>query len=375
MDAWIRGRRFAAIALLAALAAVAVSACGSSGSSGDAATLLNQTFSGAHKINSGNLSLTLTINPSGSQTLRGPLTVSFGGPFQSRGAGKVPQSNFSISFNALGRSGSLGLVSTGTAGYVTLQGTSYQLPAATFQKLESSFSQAGSSSGQSTLNRLGIQPLQWLQNPKIVGDETVGGADTTHIRAGVNVDAFVNGISTFLQRSSSLGVSGAPRFSGGLSASTKSKIAAEIQNSSVDVWTGKSDKTLRRLLIGLTVPVSGQISTLLGGLRSASIGLNLQYADLNQPQTIAPPTTVHPFTEFVSKVRAIAQQLQAGLGSALTGGGLSGSGSSGSGSGSGSGGSGASGSASSVQNYSQCIQNAGSDVTKMQQCSSLLSGK
>ena len=85
--------------------------------------------------------------PSGSSTLNGPITLSFGGPFQSLGKGKLPKSNFNVSISALGKTGSLGILSTGTTGYVTLQGTSYQLPAATFQKLESSFAALASSPG------------------------------------------------------------------------------------------------------------------------------------------------------------------------------------------------------------------------------------
>src|ERR1039457_7329084 len=124
--------------------AAGLAACGSSssGSGGESAsTLLKQTFTGSHHVNSGNLSLKLTVDPSGSSTLTGPISLSFGGPFQTRGPGKLPAEDFNISVSALGKSGSTGRLSTGTAGYVTLQGTSYRLPAATLPKLGSSFSQ------------------------------------------------------------------------------------------------------------------------------------------------------------------------------------------------------------------------------------------
>ena len=124
------------------LASLGVAACGSASSgSANPNTLLTQTFTGTHKVTSGDLNLTLTIDPSGSSVLSGPITLSFGGPFQTRGAGKLPESNFTVSASALGRGVALGVISTGTAGYVTLQGASYQMPQATFEKLESSFSQ------------------------------------------------------------------------------------------------------------------------------------------------------------------------------------------------------------------------------------------
>jgi hypothetical protein len=362
--------RRTALVTLMTVAAIALAACGSSGSgsSGNPNTLLSQTFSGTHKVTSGNLDLSVTIDPAGSSTLSGPITLSFGGPFQTRGSGKLPASNFTVSASALGRGVSLGIISTGTAGYVTLQGTSYQMPQSTFQKLESSFGQLasspGGSSGSSTLSKLGIQPLHWLTNPTIVGTENVGGAQTTHIHAGVNVSALLTDLNTVLQRASSLGVSSSSALRSGLSASARAKIAAAIKNPSVDVWTGTSDHTIRRLTIALTIPVTGKTSSELGGMTSADINLTMQYADLNQPQTIVAPTSVKPFSQFQAKVAAFVQQLQGAAGSLLGAGSSTGS-SGGSGSSSG-------GSSSSVQKYSQCVQKAAGDVAKMQQCASLL---
>ena len=151
----------------------------------------------------------------------------------------------------------------------------------------------------------------------MVGHESVGGADTTHIRAGVNVAALLADLNTFLQKASSLGVPGTANIPGSISDTTRSRIASEVKNPTVDVWTGNGDKTVRKLSIALTVPVSGQVSTLLGGLRSAQIGLSLQYANLNQPQTIQPPASVRPFSEFTTKLRSFLAGVQA-----TTGGGL-----------------------------------------------------
>jgi hypothetical protein len=98
----------------------------------------------------------------------------------------------------------------------------------------------------------------------------------------------------------------------------------------------------------------------------------MQYANVNQPQTITAPKTLRPYSEFTSKVQSFLQSVQ---GSGLLGGSSSsfGSGSSSSGSGS-SGTSSTSGASSKVQRYSNCITSAGSDVAKMQRCASLLNG-
>jgi hypothetical protein len=362
--------------LVVALASLTLGACGSSSGGGNATTLLKQTFSGSHVVNSGNLIFSLTVNPSGSSTLKGPITLSFGGPFQSLGKGRLPASNFNISISALGKSGSLAILSTGKNGFVTLQGASYQLPAATFQKLESSFAQIGASPGGSSsggLSTLGIDPLHWLVSPAIVGKETVGGAGTTHIRAGVNVAALLGDIDTFLAKASSLGTSGTRNLPKGISPATRTRIAGEVKNPGFEVWTGNGDKTVRKLSIRMTLPVTGQTSTLLGGLRFADIGLILQYADLNQPQSIQAPSTVRPFSEFSAKLRTLLATVQGSIGSG-TGPGTTGStGTAGStGAGATTGATGSSGTTAKVQSYSQCIQAAGQDVARMQRCAALL---
>jgi hypothetical protein len=364
--------------LAIAVASIAIAGCGGSGSTGNAKTLLHQTFTGAHTVNSGDLSFTLSVNPTGSSTLSGPITLSFGGPFQSLGKGKLPESNFSVSISALGKTGTLGILSTGTNGYVTLSGTSYQLPAATFQKLESSFASIASSSGgsssstgSSTLSKLGIDPLQWLQNPSVVGNETVSGTSTTHIHAAVDVAALLGDLNTFLGKAQSLGVSATSKLPTSISPATRQKIAGEVQNPSFDVWTGTGDKTIRKLSINLTVPVSGQISSVLGGLRSAAIGLTIAYSNLNKPQTITAPANVQPYSQFQTKIKSLLSALEA-AGGAATGTSLPGT--TGTTSTSSAASTPSSGSGSSVGAYTQCIQAANGDVTKMQKCAPLLNG-
>jgi hypothetical protein len=352
------------IGTLLALAATCIALAGCGGSSGNAVALLRQTFCGKHTITSGNLNVALTITLSGSRTLKGPLSLSLSGPFQSLGRGKLPKSDLTISLSALGNSTSVGIVSTGTHGYVTLSGASYQLPQSSYHSLESSFSKfatpPGCSGKSGALGNLHIHPLHWLSNPQVVGTENVGGAQTTHVHAGIDVSALLSDLGSVLKKSPALGASG-------LSTSGLSAFASAIHDANFDLWTGSSDKTLRRLSVHLTVPVTGQFSTLLGGLRSAGIGLTMQYSDLNQPQTVNAPTNLQPYSQLHSKlaalVAAIRSQLSGVLSGALT---SSTSGSSGAGT------AGASG-AGNYQAYSQCIQGAGGDVGKMQQCAPLLS--
>ncbi len=340
--------------LAAMLAGLALVGCGSSsrGGSGSgsasAQSLIQQTFSGAHTVSSGVLHFALTLTPAGSSTLTSPVSLGLDGPFQSRGKGNLPASDFTISVAALGRTSSLGLISTGTHGYVTLQGAAYQLPPADFKRLESGFSStAASGTSHSGLAGLGINPQRWLTGPTVVGSADVGGADTTHIRAGVNVGALLADLNGFLARTTAK-----TKLPSSISPATAQKITAAVKNATVDLWTGKADRTLLKLALNLTVPATSRALTLLRGLRTAHISLTVQYADLNQPQTISAPTNVRPYSQLSALLR--------GLTSALQSAGASGQSSS------------SSTPASDGSKYAQCLQQAGRDVRKMQKCASLL---
>jgi hypothetical protein len=357
-----RTLRMGTVLALAAACIVALAGCG--GSSGNAVGLLKETFCGKHKVTSGNLDVALTVTPSGSRTLSGPLSVSLSGPFQSLGSGKLPESDLKVALSGLGSSTSVDIISTGSHGYVTVSGSSYQLPQASYQQLESSFSSfaqpPGCSSKTGVFSQLHIRPLHWLTDPQVVGTETVGGAQTSHIHAGVDVAAFLGDLGTFLKKAPGVGSAG------GLGPATLSAVAGQIQNANVDVWTGTSDKTLRRLSIKLTLAVTGQISALLGGLRSAGIELSMQYGSLNQPQTVTAPTNLQPYSQLQTKLAGLFSTIRNQLSGVVSGGLASGLPP---GSTTGAGGAG------NYQAYSQCIQAAGGDVTKMQKCAPLLSGK
>jgi hypothetical protein len=355
----------------ASVAAVALAACGSSAttsSGASAQTLLRQTFGAGHKVDSGVLDLDLALNPSGSSALSGPVTLSLSGPFQSRGSGRLPASDFTIAVSALGRHGSLGVISTGTSGYVTLEGTGYQLPAADFTRVESGFSGVESSNkSQSGLSGLGIDPVHWLTDPTVVGTESVGGVATTHIHAGVNVAGLLADLSTLLQKTTASTASSSTHLPSSISAASRQKIAASVKNASVDVWTGQSDKTLRKLRLNLTIPVTGKISELFGGLSSAGIQLTLQYSGLNQPQTISAPADIKPYSAFTAKLGSLTSALKGSIGGLS---GLSGSGASG-GSGTSPAGS---PSAASMQKFTNCVEKAAGNTAAMKKCQPLLSG-
>ena len=352
--------RIRAIVALLALAAVALvlAACGGSdgeggssgGSSGDAETLLRQTFTGTHDIRSGNADIQLRVDVSGEPSIRGPITASISGPFQSAGKGELPQFDMALDAHAQGQGFRAGLTSTSDQLFVNFGGTSYRAPAELLDQLKDSYrrSQREGSSNQMSLRSLGLDPSSWLEDPTVEGTETIGGVETDHISSGVDVNALLDDVDKILARLRDQG--GLPtgqQLPSRIPADDRQQIEDAIQSAEIDVWSGQDDHTLRKLTLALSVDVPRESASL-------DIALSIELTDLNQPQTIEAPATSRPLDELIG-------QLQGFLGGALGGGALGG-------------GSGSSGGASSqqLQEYSDCVQQAGSDVQEAQKCADLL---
>jgi len=359
---------------VAVLATAVLAACGSGrpaprlSPTERAQSLLRQTFGSAHRIESGRLGFTLTLTPSGSASSAVPMSISLAGPFQSRGANRLPASDFNVSVSARNRTSSLSVISTGDAGYITAGGKSYRLPASSFQKLESSLSSvastgsagghsAGGSTAVTDLSKLGIHPEDWLTDPRVVGTDSVAGVATTRIHAQVDVSKLVLDMSTLLSKASTLGLSNSvAKLPDRLSGASQRQLAAEIRDPSVDVWTGAADRILRKLSVSLQIPGLGQLVGQAGG-GSLALALTLQYSELNQPQTITAPANAEPFSAYSAQLEGLAQQLRTATPTRVP-----------------HSRSAANPTELTLSPYAQCISNAAGNVTKMQACASLSNG-
>ncbi len=356
------------LCLLASLALV-VGACGGSSGGGDKAsadtdvnTLLADTFNGKDKkVTSGKLDLELKIDAKNTQGVSGPVTVSVKGPFQSEGKQKLPKFKIDFAFEGAGQSIKAGLTSTGAKGFVNFQGSDYVVTEQLFTQFKTGYEQAqkkGNTNNQS-LSSLGLDPRKWLTNAKNEGDAKVGSDDAIKITGGVDVNKLLDDVNKALTKARSLGVSGTQTLPTQLTAAQRKQVTDAVKNPKVEIYTGKDDKILRRMVVALGIVAPKSSSSPNG---SADFRLDFSISDLNQDQTISEPASPKPFSELSSQLGGLGL---GGLG-AGSGGASSGSGSSSSGSGT------AGANNANLQKYSKCVTDAGSDTTKARKCADLL---
>ncbi len=338
--------------LLLALGLVA-SACGGSdeevSSSTDVNELLTKTFTGSKDVKSGKLDLSLKIEAEGGDSqVEGPVTVRLEGPFQSQEGGKLPKFKLDAAFEGAGQSITAGATSTGEKGYLSFQGADYVVDDQVFQQFKSGFEQAqkqGSGQNQSFAS-LGMDPRKWLTSPKNEGDAKVGDDDTIKITGGVDVAKLLDDVNNALGKASSLGLAGAGQVPEKLTEEQKRQVTEAVKDPRVEIYTGKEDSILRRMVVNLGVDDKGSGT-------SGTVAFDVSITDLNEDQDIAEPSDAKPFDQLLGQLGGL------GLGG-------------GSGSGSAPAPSSGSGSSEDLEAFSKCITEAGNDTAKAQKCSELL---
>jgi hypothetical protein len=354
-------------AALLLLAAGAIAACGGGGSGQDLDTVLNATFGGKKKVDSGRLDMRLTADLQGAATLKDPVTVKIGGPFESRGDKKVPKLDLELSAGTGGQTFSAGVISTGTKGYINFQGTDYEVPTKLFDQFERELRQQDNNQNNiPDLSDLGVNPRDWLENPKDEGTENVGGVETIHISSDVNVDKLVDDIDELLGKTGQLGLSRAQRqqLPTSLPDATKKQIRDSVKSASLDVYTGKDDKVLRKLRVKLDFEVAQNLRTQTSGISGGKIDFTVEASEVNKPQKIEEPSNARPLAELQQQLNSLGALGNPGGATGTTG--SSGSGSGGSGSGS-------AGTTDSpkTRRYLKCVE-AAQGVAEIGDCASLL---
>jgi hypothetical protein len=360
-------RRFRFIALLALLlaATAGLSACGgdddTSGASAD--ELLKATFGEEAEVRSGDLTAALRLDAKGLASIQGPIELKLNGPFESRGDGKLPELDLTIALSGGGTSFAAGAVTTGEKAWLRLQGTDYEVDDATFEEFRKGYeASAGKEDDESgpSFSALGIDPLKWLRDAKVAGEETVGGAETHRITAGVDVGAFLEDVSTLLGKAGQLGqaTQGVPTQ---LTEQQRKDIEASVKGATLEVWTGKEDTTLRRVRLVVDIAVPEAARERAGGLSSGTLSFDLTIAELNEPQEVSEPEDARPLADLRNLIgggatgATLAPATPAPAAPAPAAPAPS-----------------QGGEAAGSTEYLDCVAAAGSDVAKIQQCADLV---
>jgi hypothetical protein len=264
--------------LLVLIGAAVLAGCGGGG---DANNVLSRTAAGLGKIQSGDLTLRLVVSPR--EGTKGRIGFELRGPIAFKAA-SLPVGRIEYTQIAGAREGKATFLSTGTDAYVLVDGKAYELPAAAAEQVRSAAGGLGGSGGG--LDSFHVE--SWFDDPKVEDGGEVGGAETDHVTADLDVVAAANGLLDLVRQ---LG-----RQASRIEGQQAEQLRDAVESSSIDVWTGKRDRLLRRLLLkaqlGLDVPES--LRRALGDVVGARVEFELAVSNPNRPVRVQPPANPLP---------------------------------------------------------------------------------
>jgi hypothetical protein len=261
------------LVLLLALLAALLFGCGGGGPQ-SANDVLGETSANLGKIKSGDLALELIFSTKDGKRAGFNLE----GPFQLR-SGSVPEAQLDYTQIAGDQTATQTFIMTGDKAYVRMGGATFELPAETAGQVRSTLGATGG---------LGVIDLRgWVQDPELAAGEEVGGAQTDRITGRLNVATVVTGLIAI-----------ASQFGGTtpltpLEGKSAEQVEQAVDRATIDVWTGKEDRLLRKLEITIEFsPASEQVKSLVG----AAVHFTLGISNPNEKVTIEKPTNVQPYS-------------------------------------------------------------------------------
>ena len=343
--------------IIGVVTAVVLAGCGGDNETGERASagsdvneLLGATFTNVQKMKSATFDMKVAVESRGTGAADGNVAARLSGAFASEGTNRLPKFALNAEMTSAGQTVSGGATYTGEKGFVTLQGTPYEVSGTVLQPFVASYEQALKSQqseqkGGLVLGALGIDFRKWLKNPRNEGEAKVGDTDTIKLTGSADVNQIVADLEKISKRAASLpGAAGQVPQS--LTPEQKQRLTEAIKSVDVEVYTGAEDKILRRLVV--TADLKDAASKVDAGLL-----LDLTFTKVGEEQEIEGPDNAQPFSELLKALDA-AGLTDLGLG----------------------GGSTApkdpSEMSNNVDEYAECIEDAKGDRAKARECAAIL---
>ena len=256
------------------LAVLALAAAGCGGGGGETAQdVLAETSNNLSKIKSGDLTLDLLFAANGGERAGFDLQ----GPFKLR-EGKLPEAQLDYTQIAGPRTATQTFILAGDNAYVSIRGTTYELPPTAGAGIKSSL---GSSSGLAVINL-----SNWIRDPKLEDGGEVGGAETDHITGRLNVANVVSGLVAIAAQTG--GTTPLTQLQG----ASAQQVEDAVKTATIDVYTGKDDRLLRKLDMQIQFsPAAQKVRSLVG----ASVHFTLGIDRPNENVSIEQPVNAKPY--------------------------------------------------------------------------------
>lgn len=278
------------LAALAAAAALALGACGGDDDAGgaDARELLDAAYS--TDVRTADVDLDASLELAG-VPLPGPLTLTLRGPYESRGATRLPLLDWDLEASGVGERFTGGVVVAAANAFLRFQGETYEVGEDALREF-----QRESREGPQSFDELEVDPLDWVRDPEVDGEETIAGTATTRVTAGLDVRPMLEAFNRFGARDEAF------------SDEEIDQIAGAVREVRFTSYVADADRTLRGVDVRARFTVPEALRGDVGGVRGGTLSVRLRLSEIDEPVTIEPPDDARPLDELFERL---------GLGSGL----------------------------------------------------------
>lgn len=302
--------KFFSLFALSAVAAVLV-ACGGGGGEAvsadeDPQAVLERAFSDESAVNSAKIDAKMTIDVEGEEA--GKVELGVNGAVENAGE-EAPDTDLNVSIDGDIDGEKIefeaGAVLTAEAGFVRLEGETYQIDPGMYEQVRGQIAQqTGDAEADEDSTNGGLfgslDAQAFLTDVSNEGTEDVEGVETVKISGTVDTDKALAEAESFLGSADTLqglgmGAPGTEEFG---------EVKEALGNVDFSIYVGSDDGVIRKM--EFEAPVNPPDSD-----NSGSFSVSITLADVNEPQDIKAPSDAKPFDELIA---AIGEGALSGLG-------------------------------------------------------------
>jgi hypothetical protein len=250
--------------------------------------VLADTAANLGRIHSGVLGMRMMAESTGQ--LAGEMGFELEGPFALPvGDESLPVAEFRYTQIAGPESAEATFLSTGEQAFVEIEGQAYELQADALAE-EPAAAPAAAAAGLGTL-RLN----EWIREPELSDGGEVGGTDTWRVTADLNAGA---AIPDLMELSGSLGSTG---FLAAFEGAGSEQLEQAVESSTIEIYTGKDDRLLRRLVMDIRLGLShleAELGDAVTGLADMHLRFEVEVSDIGRQVSVEAPVDALPISEL-----------------------------------------------------------------------------
>lgn len=185
---------------------------------------------------------------------------------------------------------------------------------------------------QTMLADAGVDPMTWLKDLRMVGQETLDGIPVYHLAASPDIGKMMTDLITLMQSEQFLGLLDPSGSTGDLMGAgmmmpgteelqeMQEQLASMFEELTADLWIAEEDSMLRKASIAARmVPPPGEDA---GGLNGIDLAATMLFQEVNQPVAVEPPASALPWSDFEKALQENPELFMGGLMGALGGAGM-----------------------------------------------------